>query len=305
MRILALVVMLAFVAGCRSTGGGNPSAGAGSGAGPGAAGSPAATPGGPVDGTVPSRDGVMIHYHSEGSGSRAVVLIHGWACDGSIWDGQVKALSPRYTVVTIDLAGHGQSGRNRADWTIAAFAEDVRAVIEKLQLKRVVVVGHSMSGYVILELARLIPDRVAALIPVDTLQDVEWKPGEGFEDWIEAMSADFVPFTREFVTSMFPETADPALVERMASRMSAMPPDIGVAVLRAVFAYDKVATLAQVKQPIRAINSDMLPTRLDVSRRYAPQFQAVFVSGTGHFPMLEKPAEFNRLLEQAIEELAR
>jgi pimeloyl-ACP methyl ester carboxylesterase len=301
MRILAMVVMLAFVAGCRSTGGGNPSAGPG----PGAAGPPAAISGGPVDGTVPSKDGVMIHYHSEGSGLPAVVLIHGWACDGSIWDAQVKALAPRYTVVTIDLAGHGQSGRNRADWTIAAFAEDIRAVIEKLQLKRVVVVGHSMSGYVILELARLMPDRVVALIPVDTLQDVEWKPGEGFEDWIESMSADFVPFTREFVMSMFPETADPALVERMASRMSAMPPDIGVAVLRAVFAYDKAATLALVKQPIRAINSDMLPTLLDVSRRYAPQFEAVFVSGTGHFPMLEKPAEFNRLLEQAIEDLTR
>jgi pimeloyl-ACP methyl ester carboxylesterase len=291
MRLLALVVITTLIVGCRSTPGGNPSTEAPS--------------GGPLDGTVSSADGVAIHYHSEGTGSPAVVFIHGWACDGSVWDGQVKEIGARHRVVTIDLAGHGASGRNRSVWSLPAFAQDVRAVIEKLQMERVVLVGHSMSGYVILEVAHLIPDRIAALIPVDTLQDVDWKPGEGIDDWIESMRADFVPSTRAFVKVMFSETADPALVERMTSRMSAMPPEIGVPVLRAVFAYDKAAALAKVRQPIRAINSDKFPTRLEVNRRYAPQFEAVLIPGTGHFPMLEKPDEFNRLLEQAIEDLAR
>jgi len=248
---------------------------------------------------------VAIHYRVEGAGSPAVVLIHGWAGDASIWAGQVKELGASHTVVTIDLAGHGASGRDRAAWTVPAFAEDVRAVIEKLDLKRVVLVGHSMSGYVILEAARLMPDRVAALVPVDTLQDVDWKPGKGLDAWLESMRKDFVALSRQFVKEMFTETADPSLVERMAARMSAMPSEIGVAVLRAVFSYDKAAALSRVKQPIRAINSDKIPTLLEVSRRYAPQFEAVLMHGTGHFPMLEKPAEFNRLLEKAIEELAR
>lgn len=300
MRVLALIVMMAFATGCRSTGGKAPA-----GPGPGAAGSSAGPPGAPLDGTVASADGVAIHYRVEGGGSPAIVLVHGWAGDGSLWAGQVTELGARYTVVTIDLAGHGASGRNRAAWTVPAFAEDVRAVIEKLDLRRVVLVGHSMSGYVILEAARLMPDRVAALIPVDTLQNVEWHPGKGIDDWLESMQKDFVASTRKFVKEMFPETADTDLVERMAARMSAMPSEIGVAVLRAIFSYDKAGALSRVRQPIRAINSDKVPTLLEVNRRYAPQFEAVFVKGTGHFPMLEKPAEFNRLLEQAIEELAR
>jgi pimeloyl-ACP methyl ester carboxylesterase len=300
MRLLALVVLLTFVAGCRSTAGRSSE-----GAWPGAAGSSASPPGGPVDGIVASADGVAIHYRVEGAGSPAVVLIHGWAGDGSVWAGQVKDLGARYTVVTIDLAGHGASGRNRAAWTVPAFAEDVRAVVEKLDLKRVVLVGHSMSGYVILEAARLMPDRVAALVPVDTLQNVEWKPGKGLDAWMESMRKDFVASTQKFVKEMFPEAADPALVEKMTARMTAMPSEIGVAVLRAIFSYDKAAALSRVRQPIRAINSDMIPTLLEVSRRYAPQFEAALVHGTGHFPMLEKPDEFNRLLEKAIEELAR
>jgi len=260
--------------------------------------------GGAFDGTVPSADGVAIHYHVEGSGLPAVVFVHGWACDGSIWAGQVKAFSPRHTVATIDLAGHGQSGRDRATWSVASFAEDVRAVIDRLGLARVVLVGHSMSGYIILETTRLIPDRVAALVPVDTLQDADWKPGDGLDEWIGSFQKDFVSATLGFVREMFPGNADAALVERMATRMSAMPPDVGVAVLRAIFSFDQAAALARVKQPIRAINSDTYPTRLDVNRRYAPQFEAVIVTGTGHFPMLEKPAEFNRLLAGAIADLA-
>jgi pimeloyl-ACP methyl ester carboxylesterase len=285
MRLLAVAMVL--LSGCRSVSG-RPPAGGGAGA-----------------RTVPSADGVGIHYRVVGTGSPAVVFVHGWACDGTVWDGQVKAFSPRHAVVTIDLAGHGLSGRNRSTWSVAAFAGDVLAVIERLDLKRVVLVGHSMSGYVILEVARLVPDRVAALVPVDTLQDVEWKPGEGFDAWMASMRKDFVSSTREFVKEMFPESADSRLVETMASRMSAMPPEIGVSVLEAVFSYDKAAALSQVKRPIRAINSDKYPTRLEVNRRYAPQFEAVFVPGTGHFPMLEKPAEFNRLLARAIEDLSR
>ena len=289
MRVLTALAILTTVFGWRSA----------------FAASPATAPAPSVEGSVASRDGVAIHYRVEGSGEPAIVFLHGWACDSSVWDGQVREFAPRYRVVTIDLAGHGRSGRNRATWTVPAFAWDVRAVIEKLRLKHVVLVGHSMSGYVILEAARMIPDRVAALVPVDTLQDVEWKPGATFNTWMQTMQRDFIPSTREFVKGMFPDGADPALVERMATQMSMMSPSIGIPVLRAIFSYDKVTALSRVKQPIRAINSNTTPTRLEVNQKYAPQFEVVYVRRTGHFPMLEKPAKFNRLLGHAIEDLAR
>jgi len=256
------------------------------------------------DGYVPSADGVPIHYHAEGDGLPALVFVHGWSCDGSYWSEQVRSFSPRHRVVTIDLAGHGTSGRGRREWTIPAFAQDVRAVIETLNLERVVLVGHSMSGQVILEAARLLPDRVIALIPVDTLNDVTWKPGKEIDDLLESMRRDFPGATREFVKGMFPPGADPDLVERIASRISRAPPEIAVAVLRAVFSFDSAAAMARVRQPIRAINAATYPTQVEINRRYAPQFGAVIIQGTGHFPMLEKPEEFNRLLADAVADLA-
>jgi pimeloyl-ACP methyl ester carboxylesterase len=62
-------------------------------------------------------------------------------------------LSSEYTVVALDLGGHGQSGHNRENWTIEDFAKDVRAVIDGLHLNNVILVGHSMGGEIILQTA--------------------------------------------------------------------------------------------------------------------------------------------------------
>src|SRR5262249_39407728 len=126
--------------------------------------------------TVPSSDGVPIRYRVLGDGRPALVFVHCWTCDQHFWDASLGRFTRDYTVVTLDLAGHGGSGRGRKEWTIAAFADDVKAVVEKLGLERVVLIGHSMGGPVALEAARKMPQRLVAPVPVDTLVDVEGRP---------------------------------------------------------------------------------------------------------------------------------
>jgi pimeloyl-ACP methyl ester carboxylesterase len=75
---------------------------------------------------------------------------------------------------------------------------------------------------------------------------------------------------------------------------------MAVAILRAIFSYDSAPALREVKVPIRAINADMNPTNVEVNRKYAPQFDAVIIKGTGHYPMLEDPARFNELLTDVL-----
>jgi pimeloyl-ACP methyl ester carboxylesterase len=260
--------------------------------------------GGPREGETTSADGVPIHYRVEGRGDPALVFVHGWSCDASYWDAQVKAFRGRHRVVTIDLAGHGRSGTGRADWTIPAFAEDVVAVIRHLDLKRSVLIGHSMGGPVTLEVARMLPERVAALVPVDTLQDAEMElsPDE-LEAFLGSLRDDFVGATGKFVRGMFPADAESALVDKVAGDMSSAPPEVAIGAMRGIFTYDVRAALSQVRTPIRCINSEMHPTMLEINRRYAPQFEVVTMPGLGHFPMLEKPRAFNRLLARAVGEL--
>src|SRR5262245_35459020 len=122
--------------------------------------------------TTKVADGVPIRFEATGAGEPALIFVHGWALDRRIWDDEVKRLSARHRVVALDLAGHGDSGGGRTEWTLAAFGEDVKAVAESVGAKRVVLVGHSMGGPVVLEAARRMPERVSGLILVDTLLDV-------------------------------------------------------------------------------------------------------------------------------------
>jgi pimeloyl-ACP methyl ester carboxylesterase len=108
-------------------------------------------------GTATSPDGTSIASQALGEGSPALVFVHGWSCDRTYWAGQLQPFSRDFRLVAVDLGGHGESGLERDAWTIPAFGEDVAAVVEKLRLDRVVLVGHSMGGDVILEAARRLP----------------------------------------------------------------------------------------------------------------------------------------------------
>src|SRR5262245_20454415 len=116
---------------------------------------------------VTSPDSIQIAYEVHGNGTPALIFVHGWSCDRSYWQGQLEPFSRNFKVVAIDLAGHGESGLSRKSWTIEAFGADVAAVVKKLNLQRVVLIGHSMGSNVIAEAARQLPGRVAGLVLVD------------------------------------------------------------------------------------------------------------------------------------------
>src|ERR1700730_13941068 len=84
-----------------------------------------------TSGTAASPDGVGIHYETTGKGRPALVLVHCWTCDSSFWQDQVARLAKNHQVVTLDLAGHGRSGRTRKNYTIEAFGQDVKAVADR------------------------------------------------------------------------------------------------------------------------------------------------------------------------------
>ncbi|MFC2038592.1 alpha/beta fold hydrolase, partial [Chloroflexota bacterium] len=124
---------------------------------------------------VNSADGVSIAYSVSGSGSPPLVFVHGWCCDKNYWDPQLSHFSQNHKVVAIDLAGHGDSGLERDEWSMSAFGEDVAAVIRELDIEQVILIGHSMGGPVIIEAAQIVPERIAGLIGVDTFQDIDRK----------------------------------------------------------------------------------------------------------------------------------
>ena len=255
--------------------------------------------------SVLSHDGVPIRFEVHGSGEPALVFVHGWSCDRSYWDAQVPYFSERHRVVTIDLAGHGESGLGREDWTMRAFGQDVVAVVDELGLQQVVLVGHSMGGPVVVEAARTLGDRVKLIVGADTFGDVSerWDQ-ETMDSWLQAFRADFPAATRDMVRTMFVPTSDSTLIERIVADMSGAPPEVGLGAMEANADWwnNEIETaFRELHVPVRLINSDYRPTNVDAGREYTPSFDAVLMTGVGHFVMMEDPDTFNRLLREIVE----
>src|SRR3984893_19335765 len=100
--------------------------------------------------TIRASDGLGLLCEVRGQGDTALVFLHGWCGDREYWKNQVGVFAADYRVVAIDQAGHSESGKGRKAWTADILAGDVEAVVKALGLKRVIVVGHSMAGWVAL-----------------------------------------------------------------------------------------------------------------------------------------------------------
>lgn len=255
---------------------------------------------------VMSDDLVHLEYRVFGRGEPAVILVHGWCENADYWHTQIDALKSRYTVVALDLAGHGASGANRSDWSLARYAADVATVARQIPNARLVLVGHSMGADVALAAVPRMGNRVIGVIAVDALRSVGMPPltaGE-IEAKVAPFRTDFIGATRALVSDqLFERGADPLLVQKVAYDMSLRSPAVAVPTLEKLLAFDLATVLPSVHVPVYAINSDLAPTDADRIRKSLPDFTLDVLSHSGHFLMLEAPARFNPLLMKDIDAL--
>lgn len=119
------------------------------------------------EGHVPSFDGTRIYYRAEGEGF-PLVACNGVLCSSGYWVYFRRFFRNRSKVVVWDYRGHGGSElpTHLSRISIGAYCRDLKAVLDKLEVEKAVLLGHSMGVQVILEFYRKYPERVAALLPV-------------------------------------------------------------------------------------------------------------------------------------------
>jgi pimeloyl-ACP methyl ester carboxylesterase len=115
------------------------------------------------------RDGVKIHYEVHGSGP-ALLLTHGYSSTSAMWEGQIEALSKHHRLAVWDMRGHGQSDYpdDPAAYSEALTVADMAALLDAIGAPTAIVGGLSLGGYMSLAFHRAHPDRVRALLIIDT-----------------------------------------------------------------------------------------------------------------------------------------
>jgi len=256
--------------------------------------------------TCQAPDGVKIVYSATGSGEPALIFVHGGLADRTFWDGQLEAFAAGHRTIALDLPGHGESGVNRKKWGIPEFGADVRAVVESEKLKRVVFIGNSLGGPVAIEAALLLPGRAVGVIGIDTFQSLEYKiTPEEARQRAEAFRRDFAGSVKAMVRSLFHSDADPKLVADAERRMAKSSPEAAYEMFLSLGGYDVSASARKLEVPLRALNGDLYPTDLKGVRQVKADFDVIVLPHTGHYPMLERPDEFNRRLAEIIEGLSK
>lgn len=242
-----------------------------------------------------SVDGVSIHSTVRGTGTKTIVFVHGWTCDESSWRNQVPFFEKNYRVITLDLPGHGKSGSpTNGPLTMDLFARSIEAVRVEANAGKIVLVGHSMGTPVIRQYARLYPANVAGMVPVDGILHLSGSANAPNPDHIKGPEG--LKAREAMIRSMFGKSATPAIQEFILKMMLAAPEATAYQAMVATFAPANW-TEDTIAAPALGIYADHSASNDPVYfKKIFPKGHSVEVPGTGHFVMVEKPEEFNRLL---------
>src|SRR5919204_2176313 len=145
-----------------------------------------------------------MHFVRAGRGAPALVFVHGFACSHEDWQAQLVHFARTHEVIACDLRAHGRTPGRPQECSIEHYGGDVAALVNNLELARVVLVGHSMGCRVVLEAARLITDKVAGVVLVDGSRNATSDP-EGAEASARATVEKFgyAAFAKQLFEQMF------------------------------------------------------------------------------------------------------
>lgn len=256
--------------------------------------------------------GIELAYTDAGRGP-AVVLLHGFPFDRSMWRGQVERLSADFRVIAPDFRGHGGTTVTDGPSTMEELAEDVVALLDELNVSRAVVCGLSMGGYVALALYRAHPSRVRALVLADTRAkaDTEDARRTREENARRALAEGMSPIVDAMLPKLLSERArvgEPDVVARVREMMLGISPEGAAAALRGMARRrDQTDILSKIEVPVLVVvgSEDAVtpPSEAEAMHALIEGSRLRVIEGAGHVSNVERPEEFDRALALFLESL--
>jgi 3-oxoadipate enol-lactonase len=242
-------------------------------------------------------DTVTLYYSEAGQGT-PLVLLHGFPLSGAIWHEQQRQLGEHYRVIVPDLRGHGRSPAPRGVYEMDLLARDVLALLDSLQIKQAVIMGHSMGGYVALAAWRIAPERFLALGLIASQAGADTDEGrEGRYRMAEKVAAEGIKVVAE---AMLPKlfavnlSAEAPIIEpvRQLILNTQLAGIIGSLQGMAVRP-DSGALLPTISIPVLILAGDqdqiIPPDKAKAMAAALATATRTMVENAGHMPMLEQP----------------
>ncbi|HWK08283.1 MAG TPA: alpha/beta fold hydrolase [Puia sp.] len=255
---------------------------------------------------------MALSYRIEGEGTGSpVVLLHGFAEDGAIWNQQLAFLKKNHLLIIPDLPGSGQSSPLSGPITLEELAEFIKAILDAEKITQCILIGHSMGGYITLAFAEKYPDRLKALGLFHSIAfaDSEEKKA-GRQKSIEFIGKNGAPaYIRQSTPNLFSEysrKAHPEWITSLTDRYAAsIPADTLIYYQQAMISRpDRSQVLAQFPKPVLFIigqQDNVIPLDASLRQTHIPVLSYIhLLENSGHMGMIEDSAASQNILHDFL-----
>jgi pimeloyl-ACP methyl ester carboxylesterase len=250
-------------------------------------------------------DHLKVHYTNYGKAETALVFVHGWACDETVWNEQAPALAEKIRVITIDLPGHGQSDRPKGiEYNKDLYARAIEGVIKDAGVKCAILVGHSNGTPFVREYYRKFLAKVKAIVVVEGPLHAFFDR-DTMEKFVVPLKGDNYPEAAgRVIAGMTKPVKDAALRDKIKAMMLKTPQYVAVSEFEAtadedLWKEDKIEVpvlMILAKQPAWS------PEYEQFVRKLIPKLDYQVWDNVSHFLMMEKPREFNAAILKFLEQ---
>jgi len=254
-------------------------------------------------------NGIELYYEIHGpDGAPWLVFSHSLACSVRMWDEQIAAFRDRYRVLAFDTRGHGQSAAPAGAYTLGQMADDLKGLLEHLDIRRGHFVGLSMGGMIGQTFALKYPGIFQSLTLADTTSRY---PAEAAGAWAEriktAQTHGMQPLVEPTLARWFTESfrkATPDTVARIAAQIADTPVAGYVGCCHAIPQINVTARLKEIDCPVLVIVGEQDPgTPVAMAREIhagAPRSKLVILPNAAHLSNIEQPAGFDKAVAELL-----
>jgi len=254
-------------------------------------------------GRVITAGGSAIGVDETGGGNALpIVFLHGVGSDKSVWRPQLAHFGASRRAIAVDYLGYGDSDPVSDGTTRDDYAAAIVAAMDALGIGRAHICGLSLGGVIAIAIHHAAPNRCASLILADTF--AVHPDGRGIYDRSVAGSADMRAFAEARSDFLLAQPAGPAVRSEVVETMSRIHPAAYCIGAEAVWLADQRDRVAEIDVPTLIVCGDQdRPTPPALSEdlhRLIPGSRLEMIADAGHLTNLERPSEFNRLVEDFV-----
>jgi pimeloyl-ACP methyl ester carboxylesterase len=249
------------------------------------------------------RDGVALAYEESGQGDPPFVLVHGWTCNHTQFAPLTVHFAARRRIVAVDLRGHGASDTPQQPYTVPGFADDVAWLCREASIDRPILVGHSMGGTVVLDVAARYPALPRAVVMIDAAPIIASSSAAAVAAEVQNAlqgpdgSAARAALIEHAVAGL---ARDPELQELVRRDMRAVPDHVARSCVEAMGTWDGEAAGRACRVPALHIAADDPINDAAALRALSPTIRTGQTVGAGHFNHLEVPEQVIAMIERFL-----